>query len=129
MSDLKISKNGVVVTMKDMGNGTYQEVVAATINGSLANTVSAPITGVKTITATAAEIFAGTSVKANRRRLIIRNEDPILRFRVGSATITQQTGFPVEPGATYIEDFDPTIAVPIYAISEGANLNVAVTEE
>jgi hypothetical protein len=89
---------------------------------------SAPAVGVKTVTATAAEIFAGASAKANRRKLILKNEDSVLRFRVGPSSVTQQNGFPVEPGAIIEFQFDPAVAVPIYAISEGANLNVAVME-
>lgn len=86
------------------------------------------VTGIKTVTATAAEIFAGATAKVNRKKLILKNEDPVLRFRIGLSTVTQQTGFPVEPGAIVELDIDPSVAVPIYAISEGANLNVAVME-
>lgn len=91
-------------------------------------TTSAPVTGIKTVTATAAEIFAGASVKANRRKLILKNEDPALRLRIGPSSVTQQNGFPVEPGATVEFRFNPSVAIAIYAISEGANLNVAVME-
>ena len=90
------------------------------------NTVS--VVGVKTVTATAAEIFAGASAKANRRKLILKNEDPVLRFRVGPSNVTQQNGFPVEPGAVVEFQFDPSTAIAIYAISEGANIQVAVME-
>jgi hypothetical protein len=86
-------------------------------------------TGIRTVTATAAEVFAGATKKIDRRRLVIRNEDPVLRFRVGNSDITQQNGFPVEPGATIIFEFDPKTAVPIYAISEGAALKMGVCEE
>ncbi|NNG67355.1 hypothetical protein [Caldanaerobacter subterraneus] len=91
-------------------------------------TIRTPVVGVKTVTATAAEIFAGTSRLAGRRKMILKNEDPVLRFRIGPATVTQQNGFPVEPGAIIEIDFDPSVDVPIYAISEGANLQVAVME-
>ena len=90
--------------------------------------IAAVVTGVKTVTATAAEIFAGASAKTNRRKLILKNEDRALRFRVGPSTVTQQNGFPVEPGAIVEFLFDPAIVVPIYAISEGVNLQVAVME-
>jgi len=88
----------------------------------------APVTGVKTVTATAVEIFAGGSAKTNRRKLIVKNEDQLLRLRIGKSDVTQQNGYPVEPGATVEFQFDPDVAVPIYAISEGANLEVAVME-
>ncbi len=90
--------------------------------------IAAVVTGVKTVTATAAEIFAGASAKASRRKLILKNEDLVLRFRVGPSTVTQQNGFPVEPGGVVEFLFDPAVAVPIYVISEGANLQVAVME-
>lgn len=89
---------------------------------------TSPVVGVKTVTATAAEIFAGSSAKANRRKLILKNEDSVLRFRVGPSSVTQQNGFPVEPGAVLEFQFDPATAVPIYAIAEGASLQVAVME-
>ncbi|MGB9886758.1 MAG: hypothetical protein ACPLRW_07170 [Moorellales bacterium] len=92
------------------------------------DTMRPPVVGVKTVTATAAEIFAGASRLVGRRKMILKNEDPILRFRIGPSSVTQQNGFPIEPGAVIELSFDPAIDVPIYAISEGANLQVAVME-
>ena len=110
----------------------YTNQVAAEINqridGLEAPISTPPVVGVKTVTATAAEIFAGASTKSNRRKLILKNEDPVLRFRIGPSTVTQQNGFPVEPGAVVEIQFDPSTYVPIYAISEGASLQVAVME-
>lgn len=108
-----------------MWNG--QEWVSRVIDAG-DTTLSAPVVGAKSVTATAAEIFAGSSVKANRRKLIIRNEDPVLRLRIGPSSVTQQNGFPIEPGATAIIKFDPATAVSVYGISEGAALNIAVME-
>jgi hypothetical protein len=98
------------------------------LSGSIETVVDNPATGIKTITATAAELFAGAYAKPNRRKLIIKNEDQSLRFRIGKADITQQNGFPVEPGAVVIIPFDPAVMVPIYAISEGASLQASVME-
>jgi len=95
---------------------------------SLEKVIDGPVTGIKTVTATAAEIFAGGSVKASRRKLIVKNESRTMRFRVGKSNVTQQNGFPVEPGAVVGFEFDPAVAVPIYAISEGANLEASVME-
>ena len=94
----------------------------------LNSTIRTPVIGIKTVTATAAEIFAGTSALSGRRKMILKNEDPVIRFRIGPSTVTQQNGFPVEPGAVLEIDFDPAVPVPIYAISEGAALQVAVLE-
>lgn len=101
---------------------------AMALISSIESVVAAPVVGAKSVTATAAEIFAGSSVKANRRKLIIRNEDPVLRLRIGPSSVTQQNGFPIEPGAGVIIKFDPATAVAIYGISEGAALNIAVWE-
>jgi len=98
------------------------------LTGSIESTTTAPVVGIKTITATVAEVFAGASAKASRRKLIIKNEDQTLRFRIGPSSATQQNGFPVEPGAVIEIQFDPATAVPFYVISEGANLSVAVME-
>ena len=94
-----------------------------------AGLVTEPVTGIKQITATASEIFAGANRLANRRSIQIKNEDPVLRFRVGGSGLTQQNGYPVEPGASVVFDFDQSTPVPIYVISEGARLNVGVIEE
>ena len=102
--------------------------IPVTQQGSLDTLVAAPVTGAKTVTATAAEIFAGAARLASRRRMILKNENPVLRFRIGTTTVNQQTGFPIEPGALVEITFDPTIALAVYAISEGSSLQVAVME-
>lgn len=94
------------------------------------NTIkTAPVTAIKTVTETVSEIFAGASAKANRRTLIIKNEDTVLRFRVGENKVgLQQSGFPVEPNAVIEFNFEPNTAVPIYAVSEGVALSIAIME-
>jgi hypothetical protein len=114
--------DAVTLQMSPQG-GAYVEVTP-----SIETTNSAPVVGVKTVTATAAEVFAGASAKANRRKLLLKNESNVLRFRVGPSTVTQQNGFPVEPGAVVEFQFDPATAVAIYAIAEGASLSAAVME-
>lgn len=104
------------------------EIGKVQVTSDVETTISAPIAGIKTVTATAAEIFAGASAKASRRKMIVKNEDPVLRMRVGPSSVSQQNGFPIEPGATIEFLFNPSVAVAVYAISEGANLNVAVME-
>lgn len=94
----------------------------------LETTIAAPLTGLKTVIATAAEIFSGASAKANRRMLFIKNMDPVLRCRIGASGVNQQTGTSLEPGAAVRIKFDPGIYVPIYAISEGASIKVEVWE-
>ena len=87
-----------------------------------------PISGSKTITSIAASLFAGSLVLANRKKMVVRNEDPSNRFRVGPSGVTQQSGFPIEPGGTAEFTFDPTTAISIYAISEGAAIVAQVIE-
>ena len=87
-----------------------------------------PVTGAKTITSTAAAVFSGASVLAGRKQLGIRNDDTINRIRVGPSVVTQQSGYPVEPGASAEFRFDAATARDIYAISEGAAITVEVWE-
>ncbi len=89
---------------------------------------SAPVTGMATVNATAAEVFAGALRLSGRRKMVIKNESDTLRVRIGSASVTQQNGFPLEPGAVFEVDFDINTDVPIYAIAEGASVEVAVIE-
>jgi hypothetical protein len=98
------------------------------LNGSYARLSQSLVTGVKTVTGTAAEIFAGASRLTNRSRLMIRNLDSSLRIRVGSATVSDTTGFGIEPGAVYELDINPAEDVTIYAISEAGKVSVEVFE-
>lgn len=86
------------------------------------------VSGEVTVIATAAEIFGGVSSLAKRRKMVLKNEDEILRFRIGGSTVTQQNGFPVEPGAVLELSFEPDVVTPIFAISEGAAVRVTVVE-
>ncbi len=89
---------------------------------------AAPVTGEKTVTAVAAEMFAGYTALSGRRVLIVRNDDPAIRIRVGPVGVTQQSGTPVEPGASAEFPTDPAAPVAIYAISEGAAVPVNIWE-
>lgn len=110
--------NQRAVTLVDQAEALMENAIA-----------SAPTTGTKTVTSTAAEVFAGASAKAARKYLMIRNESDSLRCLIGGSNVTQQNGFPLEPGAVWERQFHPDIAVPIYAISEGATLKIRVWEE
>ena len=50
----------------------YDKLEVNQLTGGIESITSAPVVGVKTVTATAAEIFAGASVKSNRRKLILK---------------------------------------------------------
>ena len=89
---------------------------------------SAPVTGIKTVTSTVAEVFAGSSRKANRSKLIIRNLHQAIPIRIGGSNITDTIGQSLEPGASVEIDFSPSTAVPIYAVSTAGNVSVEVLE-
>lgn len=126
---LAIGADGAASVKVTGSNVQDAEAIPAKLVSSIDSLISAPATGQKTVTATAAELFAGASVRANRRRLMIKNEDPALRLRIGSSSVTQQSGFAVEPLAAVELQFDPGTPVAIYGISEGAALTVSVWEE
>lgn len=116
-----------VLTLPALPAGT-NKIGSIDVLSSIDTTNSTPVVGSKTITATAAEIFAGASAKTNRRKLFVKSEESVLRFRIGPSTVTQQSGTAIEPGAAILITLDPAIAVPVYAISEGASLQVTVWE-
>ena len=89
---------------------------------------SAPVTGIKTVTSTVAEVFAGSSRKANRSKLIIRNLHQTIPIRIGGSNITDTIGQSLEPGASVEIDFSPSTAVLIYAVSTAGNVSVEVLE-
>ena len=124
----KVQVGGITVGTVGIDQTTPGTSNGVAITSSIESVAAAPVVGVKTITATAAEIFAGASIKASRRKLIIRNEDSVLRLRVGPSSVTQQNGYPIEPGGTLEILFDPTAQVAIYGISEGAAMSAAIVE-
>ena len=89
---------------------------------------SAPVTGIKTVTSTVAEVFAGSSRKANRSKLVIRNLHQAVAIRIGGSGITDTIGQSLEPGASVEIDFSPSTVVPIYAVSTAGNVSVEVLE-
>lgn len=113
------------VPVQVTGSNVTQNV-AITKNGS--RLASDPVSGVKTVTGIAAELFAGAARKAGRCEMCIRNLEPAVRLRIGPSTVTDTTGFAVEPGAVAIVEFDPATATPIYAISEAGAIQVEVWE-
>jgi hypothetical protein len=89
---------------------------------------SAPVTGIKTVTSTVAEVFAGSSGKANRSKLVIRNLHQAVAIRIGGSGITDTIGQSLEPGASVEIDFSPSTTVSIYAVSTAGNVSVEVLE-
>ena len=96
---------------------------------NISTTINTPVTGVNTLTSVASELRAGSSALANRRKLWIKNLDSSLLLLTGPTTVTQQNGWPVDPGALQYWEFDPAVYVPIYGVSSGASLQYAAWEE
>lgn len=76
-------------------------------------------TGLKTVTTTGAELFAGASPLSRRVRMLVYNagQDNVYW---GNGAITASTGFPLLPGDSIVFTFEPTKEVPVYFISEGS---------
>lgn len=87
-----------------------------------------PETGTKTITSTAAEIFAGTSRKSERSMMYIRNTHDSIAIRIGASDITDIKGRRILPNSEEKIEFDPQSDVPLYAISEFGDIEVEVFE-
>lgn len=102
--------------------------VEATLTGSKARISSEPVVGVRTVTSIATELHAGASRKVGRTLLMVRNLDPAVRVRVGPITVSDRTGFGIEPEAVLILAIDPGSDVPIYAVSEAGAVQVEVLE-
>lgn len=96
------------------------------LTGSYATIDSAPVVGVKTVTTTAAELFAGASRLANRYVMIVYNESSVPVYW-GPAGVTTTTGFTLLPQDSIVFQFDPTVATPIYFIA-GSSASVRVVE-
>ena len=121
-------------TLRDYWKGVYDWVKGTDststpkvqIAKNYAAIKSAPVTGAKTVTSTAAEIFAGASRLANRYMMIIHNESSEVVYW-GPSSVTTSTGFPLLPQDTIVLHFDPSVATPIYMVANN-NAPVRVVE-
>lgn len=80
------------------------------------------VSGIKTVTATSASLFAGGSAMAGRVFMRARNMDDCVACYIAGRTM--------EPGETIVLNFDSTAQTPetVYAQSLGRALLVEVTE-
>ena len=84
----------------------------------------------KHYTETPTEVFASSTVLADRKYLVIRNESASIRLRCGiSSTNLQRDGSPIEPGAVVIIQFNTAVATTIYACSEGRSITCHIAED
>ena len=133
---LPVTSDSVLKNSTGVEIGTETNPIAVTVGGTAINLTApspdtvtkTPVVGVKAVTAVAAETFAGASVLSGRKQLSIRNDDSSIRIRVGPSGVTQQSGYPIEPGASAEFRFDAATAKNIYTISDGAAVTVEVWE-
>ena len=76
-----------------------------------------PETGVKTITSTAAEVFAGSTALSGRDKLVVYNEGSNNVYW-GKGTVTPQNGFPLLPGDSIVFSLGSNQNIPIYFVAE-----------
>ena len=98
------------------------------LNGSNLALSKNPKTGTKTVTSTAAEIFADTSRLSDRSMMYIRNTHDSIAIRIGASNITDVKGRRILPNSEEKIEFDPNSDIPIYAISEFGDVEVEVFE-
>jgi hypothetical protein len=87
-----------------------------------------PKTGTKTVTSTAAEMFADSSRYSGRTVMYIRNNHESIAIRVGGSDITDIKGRRILPQSEEKIEFDPDSDIPLYAISEFGDVEVEVFE-
>lgn len=87
-----------------------------------------PKTGTKTVTSTAAEMFADSSRYSGRTVMYIRNNHESIAIRVGGSNITDIKGRRILPQSEEKIEFDPDSDIPLYAISEFGDVEVEVFE-
>jgi hypothetical protein len=85
----------------------------------------APVTGEKTITTTAAELFAGTSRLKKRHTMIVYAKTGDVRF--GGSSVVLASGGLIPSGEFRSFPFDPSIATPLYFVA-AASTTVVVEE-
>lgn len=87
---------------------------------------AAPVVGVKTVTTSAAEVFAGASRLASRYLMAVTNESSQIIYW-GPSGVTVANGFCLYPGDTHIFRFSPAVATPVYMIA-AASAQIRVGE-
>jgi hypothetical protein len=113
------TKLGNYVALIDT-SGNVISTLPVTVNGSFASIKSSPVVGAKTVTTTAAAIFAGSTVLANRYLMIVYS-DPVHTIYWGPPGVTVATGMPILPGDSVTFEFSPSVATPIYMIASASS--------
>lgn len=87
---------------------------------------AAPVVGAKTVTTTAAELFARASRKSGRYLMSVYNESSVPVYW-GPSSVTTSNGYPLLPGDSVVFRFDPSITTAIYFVA-ASNASVRVVE-
>lgn len=98
-----------------------EDKLTAGISLSGSNITQDPETGVKTVTSTAAELFAGVAALDGRNKLIVYNEGSGNVYW-GKGTVTTTTGFPLLPGDSIVFSFKSDVDTPIFFVAEADTL-------
>jgi hypothetical protein len=114
-----ITSNGIITLGYDMGDkvGHYMALIDTSGNVIAQSVIkSAPVVGAKTVTTSAAAIFAGGTVLANRYLMTVYNNS-VYTIYWGPSGVTTATGMPILPGDSVTFEFSPSVATPIYMIA------------
>jgi len=112
------------VDVSDRADRQLGKVALSGSNLALRQTI---VTGAKTVTSTAAEIFAGASRLSGRHAMVITNAGADIVY-IGASGVTTSNGFPLFPQDTLRIEFDPTSSVGVFACTSGPNVQVRVVE-
>ncbi|MBP1990201.1 hypothetical protein [Paenibacillus eucommiae] len=119
----------VEIVIKRTDDSTFDQTnagngVPVVVTGT--SVTQAPVTGSKTVSTTAAEVFAGASRKAGRYSMAVYNESSVIVYW-GAAGVTVANGFPIMPQDSVAIAFDVKVATPIFCIST-SSASVKVVE-
>jgi hypothetical protein len=121
--------SGTSVTVKSLALPGHRSFdVPVQQSGSKMALSQTPKTGTKTVTSTAAEIFADTSRLSGRSMMYIRNTHDSIAIRIGASNITDVKGRRILPNSEGKIELDPQSDIPLYGISEFGDVEVEVFE-
>lgn len=112
-------------TVVSVDSSTQRLKVDAKISQAF-NAIKTMVTGAKTVSTTAAALFAGASKLANRYMMIVYNEGTIPVY-FGGSSVTTSSGFPILPGDFAAFTIDPTTNPDFYFIAS-TSTSVRVVE-
>jgi len=97
-------------------SGNVLDSMPVTVNGSFATVKSAPVVGAKTVTTTAASIFAGSAALPDRYAMTVYNDSSYTIYW-GPSGVTTSTGMPILPGDSVTFEFSQSVVTAIYMIA------------